>query len=67
MDTQNKSPRKAMLLIVNALFWAGAMLGGAYLFKGAGWSDDMVLWMIVGFMVTNGLLLSALGKSRPDC
>ena len=67
MKNQTKNSRKAMLLIANALVWAGAMLAGAHLFKEAGWSNDMVMWMIVGYMTVNGLLASALGKSRPHC
>lgn len=67
MDENKKCSPRGLLLIVNALFWAGAMLVGAVLFKEQGWGNDMIMWMIVGYMVANGLLMAALGRKSRDC
>ena len=67
MDENNKRSPRAMLLIANGLFWAAAMIGGAMVFNDQNWGKDMLLWMIVGFSVTNGLLLAALGRKSGDC
>ena len=65
--SDEKNSNKGIILIVHALVWAGAMLGGTALFKGHAWSEDLFMWMIVGFTLTNGLLMTALGRSRPRC
>lgn len=68
MSDQKPNGKTGLILIANALFWAGAMLIGAYVFKDRPWGGDLYLWMIVGFTVANGLLMTAMGrKSRRDC
>lgn len=66
MNTQ-KSGRHGWLLIFHALFWAAAMLVGSAIFKDQPWAEDLVLWMVVGFSLGNGLLMVALGRGRRGC
>ncbi len=49
---------KAVILIANALVWAAAMLIGAQYFEGQPIGETWFLWMIVGWTVANGLLVS---------
>ncbi len=65
--SNEKNSNKGIILIVHALVWAGAMLGGTILFKGHAWSEDLFMWMVAGFVLVNGLLMTALGRSRPRC
>lgn len=65
--SERNAAGKSLVLIVHALIWAAAMLGGTYLFKDRPWGEDLFLWMIVGFTLANGLLMSVLGRSRPRC
>lgn len=67
MGDNNSSGRNGLILIVNALLWAGAMLAGSWLFKDQPWGEDLFLWMIVGFTLANGLLLAAMGRTGPRC
>lgn len=66
MKTQNQSSKsgRAAALVANAVFWAAAMLIGSHVLKERPWGDDFVTWMIVGFSLSNGLLLLALGRSK---
>ncbi len=50
--------RGGALLIFNALFWAGAILGGAYFFGDRPWADQIMIWLLVPYIVINGLLLA---------
>jgi hypothetical protein len=67
MSDQKSGGAKGLILILHALVWAAAMIGGAYFFKDQPWGDDLVLWMIVGFTAANGLLMTAFGGARPRC
>lgn len=64
--SERNSGGKALILIVNALFWAAALLIGAYLFTGRAWSETMTLFMIGGYFVVNGLVLCAKGRATPN-
>jgi len=65
--SEQKSGKTGLYLILHALFWAAAMLIGSAVFKEQPWSENLFLWMIVGFTVSNGLLMSALGLSSRGC
>lgn len=67
MGDNNSSGRNSLILIVNALLWAGAMLGAAYVFRDKSWSEHLFLWFVAGFTLVNGLLLAAMGRSGPRC
>jgi len=64
---EKKSGSGGIILIIHALFWAAAMLIGTAIFKDQPWGENLFLWMIVGFTVSNGLLMSALGLSSRGC
>lgn len=64
---ERNSGGKSIILIVHALVWAAAMVGGTYVFRDRPWADDLFMWMIVGFTLANGLLINALGRSNPRC
>lgn len=63
MDKQNSSG-SAIVLIIHALLWAALMLAGSFIFKDRPWADDLLMWMVAGFVLTNGLVLSATGRKR---
>ncbi len=67
MTDRKPGGRKGFVLVLHALFWAAAMLGGAYFFKDRSWGEDLVLWMIIGFVLTNGLMMTALGRAKSCC
>ncbi|WP_425410998.1 hypothetical protein [Hyphococcus sp.] len=56
--------RTSMALIAHAILWAGAMLGLPAIFKDQAWAENMFLWLVAGFIFSNGLLLSMLGHNR---
>ena len=60
MEKNNKS----LSLIANAIFWAAAILGASYFFKGQPWSEYLIFGGILGFIVVNGILMS---KKTPRC
>jgi len=51
--------RTALLLIFHALFWVFAMF-----FADSIWGDKAAPWMVIGFVIANGLLVSGLAISR---
>lgn len=65
--SERNSGGKAIVLIANALFWAAAILFASYVFKGQAWAEQLVLWGVAGFMLANGLLTAATGRSGPRC
>lgn len=67
MEPQQEKPRAGLYLILHALAWAGVMLGSSYVFKDYAWSEDLFLWLVAGFVLSNGLLLGAVGRRRPRC
>jgi|GEM_PF-3588601 len=56
----------AIILIVNALFWAAMILAGSWFFADRPWGENLFLWGTLAFVVVNGLLVSLLGR-RPRC
>ncbi len=58
---QNNSNKT--LLVLNALAWAAALLAVSFVFKEKTWSDGIVIWMIGGYMIANGLLMT-IGRQK---
>ncbi len=54
----------AKLQILNALFWAIAMILAAYLWRDAPWADQLTMWMIVGYFVVNGLMIKIISRKK---
>ncbi len=52
----------AKLNILNALFWAIAIILAAYLWRDAPWADQLTMWMIVGYFAVNGLLMKIISR-----
>ncbi len=46
----------AKLQLLNALFWAIAMILAAYVWRDAPWADQLTMWLIVGYFFVNGLM-----------
>ena len=49
---------KSVLLIANALLWAGLMLAGSYFFKGHPWGEHVIFVGIFGYVLVNGFLVT---------
>ena len=64
MGDQKPGNGKGIVLILNALVWAAAMIAAAYVFRDRSWADDMTLWLIAGFIAVNGLLAGLTRRSR---
>ena len=65
MSEEKKSGARSVVLIGNALLWAAAMIASRFVFPDQAWGGDLFLWLLVGFTLSNGLLMLAFrGKSR---
>ena len=52
------------LVLLHAVAWAGAMLGASYIFRLEPWAQNLIPWMAVAFMFSNGVLLAATARGR---
>jgi hypothetical protein len=62
MENKTGKSGRAAILIVHALAWAAAILIGSYAFKERPFGEDFFLWMVVGFNLSNGLLIAAVAR-----
>lgn len=63
MEKKHASSRLSALFIVHAIGWAFAMLLADYL-----WGNSAIVWMVIAFAVSNGLLAAAhasIFRARP--
>ncbi len=63
MTDPSRLSGNAILQIIHAVIWAGAMLILSYLFRGEAWSRELLLWMIAGFITANCLIMSASSRN----
>ena len=60
MSEKSGSARVAIYVILNAIFWAVAMIFASALFDDKPWSADIAPWMAVAWVIFNGLLTTVL-------
>ena len=65
MAEKSSAARAALFLILNALFWAMAMIFADALFGEKPWGADLAPWMAVGWVIFNGLLTKVLMRRNP--
>ncbi|NNE41938.1 MAG: hypothetical protein HKN14_13585 [Marinicaulis sp.] len=56
--------RNSGLVFLHAIVWAAGTLGESYVFKSEPWAQNLIPWMAVAFIFSNGVLLAATGKGR---
>lgn len=64
-----KKNKQTILILGNALAWAGAILATSYLTKGTVDSDTsfmITMFLVVGWLTVNGLLTAGTGSVRKD-
>ena len=62
-----KTNNRGLLIIINALGWAAAILVTARFTEDANQQQNVVLWLITGWFVVNLLLSGNGGSAKSEC